>query len=82
MADGHMPGFRIGALCIRKKMKQIGKHYKAGFSMVELMIAVVILGILATLAVPRFLSSVESTKAAEAARAMSGDFTMEMRMRT
>ena len=36
-----------------------------GFSLVELTIVVVILGILATLAVPRFRTSVEQTKAAE-----------------
>lgn len=39
---------------------------KAGFSLVELTIVVVILGILATFAVPRFMSSVEKTKASEA----------------
>jgi prepilin-type N-terminal cleavage/methylation domain-containing protein len=39
---------------------------KAGFSLVELTIVVVILGILATFAVPRFMSSVERTKASEA----------------
>jgi len=38
---------------------------KAGFSLVELSIVVVILGMLATFAVPRFMSSVERTKAAE-----------------
>jgi type IV pilus assembly protein PilA len=39
---------------------------KAGFSLVELTIVVVILGVLATFAVPRFMSSVEKTKASEA----------------
>ena len=39
---------------------------KTGFSLVELTIVVVILGVLATFAVPRFLSSVEKTKASEA----------------
>ena len=38
---------------------------KAGFSLVELTIVVVILGVLATFAVPRFMSSVERTKASE-----------------
>ncbi|MDP7061581.1 MAG: prepilin-type N-terminal cleavage/methylation domain-containing protein [Planctomycetota bacterium] len=48
-------------------MKQLGKRKsKAAFSMVELTIVVVILGILATFAVPRFMSSVEKTKASEA----------------
>lgn len=39
---------------------------KTGFSLVELTIVVVILGILATFAVPRFMTSVEKTKASEA----------------
>ena len=38
---------------------------KKGFSLVELTIVVVILGILATFAVPRFMTSVEKTKASE-----------------
>lgn len=41
---------------------------KGGFSLVELTIVVVILGVLATFAVPRFMSSVEKTK-------VSGAFT-------
>jgi len=48
-------------------MKQIAANSnKAGFSLVELTIVVVILGILATFAVPRFMSSVEKTKSSEA----------------
>ena len=39
---------------------------KAGFSLVELTIVVVILGVLATFAVPRYRSSVEKTKVAGA----------------
>ena len=39
---------------------------KAGFSLVELTIAVVILGVLATFAVPRLMNSVEKTKTSEA----------------
>ncbi len=38
---------------------------RAGFSLVELTIVVVILGVLATFAVPRFMRSVERSKAAE-----------------
>jgi prepilin-type N-terminal cleavage/methylation domain-containing protein len=37
-----------------------------GFSLVELTIVVVVLGVLATFAVPRFLRAVERSKAAEA----------------
>ena len=47
-------------------MKLITPNKQSGFSLVELTIVVVILGVLATFAVPRFLSSVEKTKASEA----------------
>ena len=47
-------------------MKLIANNKKSGFSLVELTIVVVILGVLATFAVPRFMSSVEKTKASEA----------------
>ena len=46
-------------------MKLIANNKKSGFSLVELTIVVVILGVLATFAVPRFMSSVEKTKASE-----------------
>ena len=44
----------------------IANNKQSGFSLVELTIVVVILGVLATFAVPRFMSSVERTKASEA----------------
>jgi prepilin-type N-terminal cleavage/methylation domain-containing protein len=47
------------------------KSSQTGFSLVELAIVVVILGILATLAVPRFRTSVEKTKAKEATNYLS-----------
>ena len=46
-------------------MKLIANNKQSGFSLVELTIVVVILGVLATFAVPRFMSSVERTKASE-----------------
>ena len=45
---------------------------RGGFSLVELTIVVVILGVLATFAVPRFMISVERSKAAEAFNYLDG----------
>jgi type IV pilus assembly protein PilA len=47
-------------------MNAILKNVKAGFSLVELAVVVVIIGVLAAFAVPRFRASVERSKAAEA----------------
>jgi type IV pilus assembly protein PilA len=47
-------------------MRTIIAIRKTGFSLVELAVVVVIIGVLAAFAVPRFRSSVERSKAAEA----------------
>jgi prepilin-type N-terminal cleavage/methylation domain-containing protein len=47
-------------------MNLTGIKSKTGFSLVELAVVVVIIGVLAAFAVPRFRASVERSKAAEA----------------
>ena len=47
-------------------MERTKTMMKAGFSLVELAVVVVIIGVLAAFAVPRFRASVERSKAAEA----------------
>lgn len=47
-------------------MKRAMKHLKAGFTLVELMIVVVILGILAAVAIPAFTRYVKRSKTSEA----------------
>jgi prepilin-type N-terminal cleavage/methylation domain-containing protein len=42
------------------------EHKRGGFTLVELAVVVVIIGVLAAFAVPRFMNSVERSKAAEA----------------
>ncbi|MGB0952589.1 MAG: type IV pilin protein [Planctomycetota bacterium] len=60
-------------------MQLIANSKKSGFSLVELTIVVVILGVLATFAVPRFMSSVERTKASEAFNYLSQMETAQAR---
>lgn len=50
---------------------------KSGFSLMELMIAVIIVGILASLALPRFGKSMEKARVREAQTALSAIYSSE-----
>ncbi|MES2743972.1 MAG: type II secretion system protein [Bdellovibrionota bacterium] len=58
-------------------MKIFGKNKQSGFSLVELMIVVGIIGVLATLALPRFKQFQSKAKLAEAANVLQHIYTLE-----
>ncbi|HNY32994.1 MAG TPA: type II secretion system protein [Fibrobacteria bacterium] len=54
------------------------KSLKKGFTLVELMVVIVIIGILAALAIPRFLGATNKTKATEFKPVLKQIYTLQM----
>ena len=52
-------------------------HNRKGFTLIELMIVVVIIGILAALAIPRFMKSTTKAKQSEAKQILKQIYTMQ-----
>lgn len=52
-------------------------HNKKGFTLIELMIVVVIIGILAALAIPRFMTATTRSKQSEAKQILKQVYTMQ-----
>ena len=57
-----------------------GKHHQ-GFTLLELLVVVVVIGILASLAVPRFLKTIEKARIAEAKNVLGEVRSSEFRYR-
>ena len=56
-------------------------HNRKGFTLIELMIVVVIIGILAALAIPRFMQATTKSKQSEAKQILKQIYTMERALR-
>lgn len=62
-------------------MLSIFNRNHRGFTLIELMIVVVIVGILASLAIPRFMTSTTKTKQTEAKQTLKHIYTMQRQHR-
>jgi prepilin-type N-terminal cleavage/methylation domain-containing protein len=58
-------------------MKALNQEKQRGFTLIELMIVVVIIGVLAALAVPRFMSSAAKSKQSEAKELLKQIYTQQ-----
>ncbi len=58
-------------------LSKFHKNNKKGFTLIELMIVVVIIGILAALAIPRFMRSTTKAKMSEARQLLKQIYTMQ-----
>ena len=56
-------------------------HNRKGFTLIELMIVVVIIGILAALAIPRFMQATTKSKQSEAKQLLKQVYTMDRAFR-
>ena len=57
-------------------MKRFGKREK-GFTLIELMIAVIIIGVLAALAIPKYMRATNRAKQSEAQKILKQIYTMQ-----